>query len=1542
MERLKNIEDLRGVLKEWSELSKYFKEFLSHVIDDLEQERFIPINDLQIFGEAFAMWLSKTNECGEMYGEIFHKPIPDTVSIIKANLDAEEKRIRDEHLFKQAEEFLQLATQEETLQKILQEHQAKLRKLIAKKSRDSKIKAAVEPYAKFSNALQETNFAEKFSITNELREVFGNDLIGWGIFGNKLTFVTSEIKSKEAPETTPAPAKISVDVKDFAKLLESKDAFLSEDVFDAWKDVLSVEKHERNKPFDDKNVKQGLNNSRIPKVLTEILSYISTYGFLSLNSFYPKGHNAAPKILPDALNYLLANGYLQKCTLEGYTSFYGFTRSLLDFLKTASAKKIIRQTSFCWGGLNSGFFIDVDIKCSLTLLICCRLCAFKSTSRNYPLYIDDQSFWATSEDSGKIDLFIGCFWCAAEDCDISIEEFIKLLKRCKPVAHVFIAGFEFEQVSKISDTFGEVLADLLPKDAEYYLYTFDEDAFYLRDTGEQIAAQEIFSLPSEDEKPELNEEDATEDSELLSTVKALLLSEKFYCATAYLKARSLYSTEAESLYRQLAFALDDPMLDERYSAATISTLLLSDAKPFNESLIISAALRAFFYNDLEFDYDIPALYETLKSFKLLRKNAELTQLIQLLKDFKIENKKGAAYFATQDTDNEHEELFKQMITASKAAYKKLAGKKDAGFFVLSKTLQDISNGLNGTFDRSERKYFYVQFLCGEKIILGEDYLPKLDFNISNGIRDGIAEQILAHADLELPSVEDRINQIFKEGGDDYGSAQMLDDYLKATTGKSFIALKKYDLKACITGVGKDIARQLEEFKGGLELAQIHGQFYDMPNDFKEQTLKIVENCYEYAKTSGNYGVFFRIKKFWENKIKQNAAKFAETLEEKLNQAVEAFKANVKDFNPKDLAESVETIKKLLAGGNLVSAQTLIAELSKGELYTESSDDDISLSRFIESYGEYYEQVHDIRKSLKTLPLKLSSDKNKYSKARDELIDNWLPNGMPDSDSGIDKLRERVWNLLELLGFDAYSIDFSNEIDNKALTFDVKLKKSFNMRDTQPIAAFGSEAMVDKSGFRVACLFGQFTQENLIDYFKKFDAGNTLIFLDFALKLPVRRELVRALKNDKTLGHIFAIVDRVVIMHLIKNCTTQIKKNQITKTLMSLIMPFSKCQPYIYDSPKLPPEMFIGREKEIEDIKNPNGANIVYGGRQLGKSALLKMACNELDGNNNQRAIHVEIRDMDYKAAALHTSRELSDLNFFGEPVETEDWEELTRKIKQRLLSDTPTRIKFFLLTLDEADKFIESCAEVHYNPIHALGRIQQTDHNGNRFKFVIAGLRNIVRFDKERIKGDNSILPLLKSLQIKPFDFKDAYKLLVVPLRCLGLRFADESLIFTIAETALYFPGMLQLFCENLLRTLFESNSGTENAPPYVITESHIKKVLADEKFIDNIKLKLDITLQLDEDNYYYIITQIMAYLYYVELKLDGYSPSEVLKCAKDFGLVKERLTDEVKIEALMIELCDLNILSKTNSGKYKFSRDRIFKYMGTQTEVDDKLTNLM
>ncbi len=1719
MERLKAVNELRDALKNLRSFGASLKTNFSAIEDFIEQEKFPEAELLTAANDDFFKWINGANKCFALYEKLFGGDIPKTFSDLEKILEVEEKKIREASVFGQAEKFLSFVTEAADLKKILREHQSALKKLLARKRQTEKLKASLAPYAKFINATEEADIGKKFSISNELREFFSDDFLGRGLFGNELTLATPEeveekkiVRQRKAKEITPPakpPKKINLE-----KLFAAPGALLTENDFDVWEKSFTTENTERNKEFSAKNFKKEFTN---PEMLKPVLRYAAAKGMLWLPGFSPK--KMPINVVESMAQMLFTKGYFKRYNFEGLGSFYGLTKNFAEFLRTENGKKFIANSKHGEKfDFDSAPFLTEDMKVALTRILFFHIHEIAAAHDDgfHDVDFSPQSFRTEFIGADKRDLFLGFFFDTTEDVEKFFKRVGNYLKRGKKIDRVFVAGFNRVHAEKIFEILETFFKEDFPKNAARYLYDFSEKNFYLQGTTEKIAASEIWKTTAPPDNEPQGEKNSDEESDelpavqkseappidstlkekILHDVKDLLLKKKFYCATAYLKAQSLEVPNTEYLYRQLAFALDDPLLKTGYSADTISVLATKDDDSFNEALLTAAALRAFFYNDFGVDYGIPTLHALTKSFELVKSNVPLSNLIDALKNFKTYVKKGvdlyadyqtkeraaaekylvkvirdaedyyARYFEGKLTDRADNETFIRMeqnifsrngdlaqifnaikdkaeahsvdtlnfikdflaetfiekdasfdrvnIDDEKLAqfiddkwdeacgkknpgklvsrlrnnitknmeraveimcawvncaeilcadgedsgiveYKKIRARlienvqaaqknlsEEAGSVVLIRTLKEISARLEGSYSRLEHKYFYAEFLCGDKIALDENYFPNFDLNISDGTHEGITEQIKKHAALKLPTVEARIENIFEAGGDDFGSAQLLDDYLKDFKGASFIEQKEYDVAKCITSAAKDAPRYRENFIGGLELAQSYGQFDTLPEGEKEKILQLVENCYKYAGESKNFGVFFRVKKYWEDVIENNAVKRGEILKKDLQSAIETYKKISDNFNDFELNDSIAEIEKIIAARNFTAAQSLIFKLSRGELYKKFDDaEDTPLNRFLdaEEYVDCYNRVKDSGDSLENLIGKKILPRDKISRAKLNLIKSWITNSVNE---------DRIKTLLELLGFSVEDVQKISLPASNTINFHVKIFGA-GQKSGHPIAAFGSDAEI--SGFNVSCLFGKFDEKNLIEKFKELgNSKHTLIFLDYALDLPTRRRLAKEIKLDKILTKVFAVVDRVTIMFLLKNCAAQLGTKRVTDTLMSLIMPFARYQPYIW-SPRipLPPEMFIGRENEINEVMNHGGVNIVCGGRQLGKSALLKMACRKVDGNHNERAIFIDIDDKNYREAALLTSHELSDKNFFAEPFETDDWEELTRAIRNRLSSDAPTKIPYFLLMLDEADKFIDSCAENNYAPIVALAKIQQEDYDGSRFKFVIAGLRNIIRFEREKTFSNNSILPTLKSLTIKPFNVEDARQLLEVPLRYLGLYFPEsekDSLILTILETANYFPSLIQLYCEKLVKALFEAGYAGYDAdtPIYRISEEHIKKVLADREFTKDIKTKIEITLRLGEDKYYFVIANLLAHLYYKQNRLEGYSPREILSAAAEFGLIKEPLLPnaEEKVGALMEELCELNILRKTGKAEYLFSRQRILRIVGTLNEVEETLLKLM
>ena len=849
--------------------------------------------------------------------------------------------------------------------------------------------------------------------------------------------------------------------------------------------------------------------------------------------------------------------------------------------------------------------------------------------------------------------------------------------------------------------------------------------------------------------------------------------------------------------------------------------------------------------------------------------------------------------------------------------------------VLCFALREIQRKIEGTYQEEERKFFYLPFLRSEHVLLNESYLPEL-CQVDELPEMSSMACIERHAAATLKSIPDAIESILR-GEDDYGSLDLLVNYLRNQEDEDPETIKKLAERA---EKGRKFAhdgfeQSQKDFAEYLELSQSYGQINSTVEDKKETILQSARVWYEYAEETDNYGFYSKVIKAFKEKIHEEAKIRAIDLEKNLD----AYKnANGKWEEDPAAAEAVRKIEERIRFQNYSAAEDMLNRLQAHDL-------DEQIPYLAKDYlSEFLDEYNDIARQAKTTgPFNLTfSDRTREGRAGAALLRRWP--------KGLGSTTERIRELLIDLGFANPKVTSQNRLDRME-SFQVLLEKPRNGRKsnyTHPISIFGSEA--EEKGFRVVCTFGRRQPEELIDSFNEIgNAKNTLVFLDYALTLPERRKLARLTKKNYN-GKTFVVVDRVVVAFLAKHYSV----TAMNRMLMAIVTPFAYYQPYVSESAQvMPPEIFMGRKMELEKIEAPDGVNIVYGGRQLGKSALLRMAQKDIDWNENgDRAVLVEIKEKDYKEAASAIAAALFDQHVLDSelpPSKAEDWNELGRAIKKVLREgNRKGRIPYLLLLIDEADAFIESCAAVNYQPFDVLKDIQSV--GTGRFKFVVAGLRNVVRFNRDAALSNNSVLTHLSSLTVTPFKASDARELLQTPLHYLGFRFQDDSktdmLISNIFGTTNYFPGLLQLYCAKLIEAMRRDYAGYDeiDTPPYMIREEHIKKVLADKTLEDQIREKFEITLKVDDDDYYYQIAVLMAFYYHNFKSQNGCSPESLLNIAKDYGLPKISALTEEEVRALMEELRELNVLQMVGNGNYRFTRLSFCEMMGLPNEIDDKI----
>lgn len=860
----------------------------------------------------------------------------------------------------------------------------------------------------------------------------------------------------------------------------------------------------------------------------------------------------------------------------------------------------------------------------------------------------------------------------------------------------------------------------------------------------------------------------------------------------------------------------------------------------------------------------------------------------------------------------------------------LGQKNDAGLQCIYSTLCELRSRMEGSYREYSHNYYYADMLKYGKVMLDEQFLPDIQ-SYRNAV-DGFTptQRIIEQSELPERSFEDRIKEIFNisEGtseehlGDDYGCARRIKEYLEET--QEYI----WDESNDIEQNSAEAKRQLEDcrsrFVESLELAQSYGK---ITPEYKERLHLLESNEYATAIRTENFGFYNRFIAICVSSIDEKAHEQEEKLREALS------RINTSSFDEdssKKAADLVSQAEHLLEMKNFTVVEDIINRINREDLsdFDLGSSSTDTFSVYLREYEDCYAFVSNNGQQLKMM---YSNPRNKDERAANNIIDNFPSSGRINE--------QRMNTLLTSLGFRCDKVVKTHDLIAKASCFDISVKKPHsNTKQSyrHPIAPFGSVAVSE--GFRAVCLYGRFSADDLIAKFNELgETKNCIIFLDFALPLPEKRKLARKVKQEK-FTKIFVVVDRVAARFLAKHYA----ESSINSDLMKITMPFSSYQPYVPNASQLPIEMFMGRKTQLNEIKSANGCNIVCGGRQLGKSALLNMAKNEIDHDENgSRAIFVSILNKNHTQAALALSYELISEGILPDGSSTDNWELLCMAIRKRL-NDNSDRIPYLLIMMDEADEFIDSCKAVEYAPIAELEKIQQI--GPGRFKFVVAGLHNLVRLEREIAERNNSVLARMKTLIIEPFNMLEARELLEVPLHYLGMRFPDDKayLVSNILASTNYFPGLIHTYCEKLIKAMQKNDYAGYNSqcdPPYLITESHIKKVLADPDFTDEIRKKLMITLRLGNDNLYYVIAILLAYCHNSAPSADGFSAAQIYETGCEMEI---RCFDDMnvkKIETLMDELCKLNVLTLNHtSQKYSFARFNFIQLLGKPTDIDNEI----
>ena len=484
----------------------------------------------------------------------------------------------------------------------------------------------------------------------------------------------------------------------------------------------------------------------------------------------------------------------------------------------------------------------------------------------------------------------------------------------------------------------------------------------------------------------------------------------------------------------------------------------------------------------------------------------------------------------------------------------------------------------------------------------------------------------------------------------------------------------------------------------------------------------------------------------------------------------------------------------------------------------------------------------------------------------------------------------------------------------------------------PIAAFGTQL---KSPMNVIVLYGNYTEKQLVDTISSLDLGGISIVLIDRPFDAARRRLIGEIFHTQTPGqNPFLLIDQVLFLYL--------AMHQVTERLPALLkctLPYTTYQPFVRDGGSTTDEMFCGRTQELATIIDPNGACVVYGGRQLGKTALLERVESRCSKPENKvfavysSIIRIKTEDEVVSALISDIERKTSGkIKLHG----CNNLKEMCGQLSSLFRSG---KIVSMHLLIDEVDDFLGAIAAQSYKQLQPLVDLKRETRNN--FKFVIAGLHNVCRA-KNATKENGIFGQLGTPLCIKPLSPTDALKLLSRPLSYLGFQIDRYPHLETILTNTNYYPGILQFFGYMLVQTLTGQYSkyyhAVDGNPPFTLQDEQLGSVMNSSDLNKSIKDKFRWSLELDS-RYFMIARCItMLYHYYEDDRSSGswlgFKVEEIVEMAKmyDIHCLESETLDGYK--NLLDEMEEMGILSQPEDGLYRLRRSSFVDIIGENIDV--------
>ena len=840
--------------------------------------------------------------------------------------------------------------------------------------------------------------------------------------------------------------------------------------------------------------------------------------------------------------------------------------------------------------------------------------------------------------------------------------------------------------------------------------------------------------------------------------------------------------------------------------------------------------------------------------------------------------------------------------------------------IIQTALKRISEKLAGQL--LERTDEFVEFLRTGVFCVDEDYIPFVDDLFSsyryyepwrNALRHVATPVVgLKHVLQQISNPEN--SELYDNVGQAISICQYLDD----------VNINERQYSEDVDSARAAAKNEVKQFRDELELAFAYGRISEAE---KEDISEGIELAYEKFDEFKNYGCLRTFLDALRRVMNDTAAAIFDGLKQDIEE-------RLKTTTSEKLREVLENALTKLnePERNFVVAEEYINRYDAGnsdDMELAESVDNNAFLRFVNSaFDELYDYCQkNYNGALRGFGCDYIEGKLRKQKVSAQYVDSSraLLRSMPNRPE--EAKPNNILNMLRELGFDATGarVVHSTAVGSSFvhLSVDVNPDAKDKAEYAHPVDIMGTKL---KSPVDVICLFGRMQANDIVNKVCSLELKRTaIVFLNGALDIQSRRQIAERFHREKSGQNPFLLVDWVLLLHLALH-----QKTERLPVLLSCSLPYtSSFQPFVLNG-SVPDEMFIGRKKELNQILDPNGPVIVYGGRQLGKTALLERALSRASHPQNKEYA-ILVRAVGFDTEEMLVSEIVRELNLAGIPISNVH---STRELCQELrISYNAKQWAKLLVLIDESDAMLAAFSKSNpaYKPVFAFANLVR--ETGKDFKFVFAGLHNVCRAATD----PNSVFGQFgEPLCIKPLRASDAHELLAKPLRYMGFAIDAAHLEHILVNTSFY-PGIVHYvgysLVENLSTRYADYYQASRGNPPYDLTDRQLGAIMSGDALNEKINERIRWTLQVDSR--YFMLARCVTYLYYdnPEDNKTGHSVDSICEYAYLLEISCLEELNRQEYVSLLNEMVEMGILVMPSVDHYRLRQRRFMEAIGSSRE---------